>query len=129
MKNLPRLIRNGKTRKANNNEEMSKNKLVELMKFDNTGSAHIAKTRLESAGIHCMLAGEDSTGFQPILTSRTGGIRLLVMESDLEDAQAILAGDDPSDDGYLNNGSETGAWDADDDDEDDDENTDGFGRY
>lgn len=74
---------------------MPENKLVELIKFDNPGSAHIAKTRLESAGIHCMLAGEDSTGFQPILTSPTGGIRLLVMESDLERALAILDGEDP----------------------------------
>lgn len=74
---------------------MPKDKLTELKKFDNPGSAHIMKTHLESAGIPCMLAGEDSTGFQPILTSRTGGIRLLVRESDKERALAVLAGEAP----------------------------------
>lgn len=74
---------------------MPDDQLVELKKFDNPGSAHIMKTHLESAGIPCMLAGEDSTGFQPILTSRTGGIRLLIRESDKERALAILAGEDP----------------------------------
>lgn len=70
---------------------MAESKLVELAKFDNSGTAHIIRTALESAGIACMLAGEDATGFQPILTSPTGGIRLLVLEPDLERAQAILA--------------------------------------
>ncbi|HEY9561686.1 MAG TPA: DUF2007 domain-containing protein [Anseongella sp.] len=73
---------------------MAKDQLVELRKFDNAGSAHILKTHLESAGIPCMLAGEDSTGFQPILTSRTGGIRLLVREQDLQKALALLASGD-----------------------------------
>lgn len=101
MKNLP------KSKKA----VMSKNKLVELMKFDNNGSAYIAKTRLESAGIHCMLAGEDSTGFQPILTSRTGGIRLLVLEPDFEHARAILAGEDPDPDWEnLEEGEDDPEW-------------------
>ncbi|HYH55230.1 MAG TPA: DUF2007 domain-containing protein [Anseongella sp.] len=69
---------------------MAGQELIELQKFDNPGSAHIVKTHLESAGIPCMLAGEDSTGFQPILTSPTGGIRLLIRQADLERARALL---------------------------------------
>lgn len=86
---------------------MAENKLIELRKFDNAGTAHIIKAHLESAGIHCMLAGEDSVGFQPILTSPTGGIRLLVLEPDLERALAVLAGEDPDE------GDDRDPWDTD----------------
>lgn len=76
---------------------MAEEELIEFRKFDNPGSAHILKTHLESAGIPCMLAGEDSLGFQPIFTSRTGGIRLLIRQSDLERAQALLGEENPDD--------------------------------
>lgn len=83
---------------------MDPDDLIVLTRFDNPGTAHIVKAYLENAGIPCLLSGEDSSGFQPILTSGTGGIRLFIRRGHLEEARLLLeeAGseeqdDDPSD--------------------------------
>jgi uncharacterized protein YcbX len=65
--------------------------LVELAKFYNSFEAGIAKSRLDADGIGAVLFDTEMTweGMGLLIP-----IRLMVLDEDLDDARAALAGDD-----------------------------------
>jgi tetratricopeptide (TPR) repeat protein len=77
-------------------------RLLTVATFANPVEAHLAKNRLESAGIKAFLEGQETVGMAWHLTNAFGGIKLQVPEADAIDATAILqdnAGDElPADD-------------------------------
>lgn len=62
-------------------------KLVTIAKYHFADEAQIAKLTLISKGIDCLLVDEIMSSYLPIAM---GGIRLQVLESDVERAEAIL---------------------------------------
>jgi hypothetical protein len=65
--------------------------LVFIATFDNSLLANIAKGRLEAEGIAAFLHNERALEMQWLWTNASGGIGLLVPESDAGRARAILA--------------------------------------
>lgn len=63
--------------------------VVLLKTFQNDFEAQAAKAQLEEAGIVCVLSGDNEGGMAPAL-SLTRGIRVLVIEIDLERAIEVL---------------------------------------
>ena len=61
--------------------------LITIDTFTHDGRAHICKTKLESEGIECFIAGEHSASIGYPLV---GEVRLRVKESDVERAVEIL---------------------------------------
>jgi hypothetical protein len=61
-----------------------------LRKYDDYISAHIDLGRLESEGIRCWLKNENLVTIAPFLTMATGGIHLMVAESQAARALEIL---------------------------------------
>ncbi len=64
--------------------------LVTIKTFDNSPEAHLAKNRLEDAGLEVRLVGEDTVGMNWVLSNAFGGIQLLVSPNDVEQAQQLL---------------------------------------
>lgn len=69
---------------------MDKSKIVLAAVFDNAGAANIAKGMLEANDIPAILDGEIALNVFGIQLSPTDGIRLMVRESDLPRANALL---------------------------------------
>ncbi|WP_375416510.1 putative signal transducing protein [uncultured Hymenobacter sp.] len=63
--------------------------IVVLTSFYNLMSAHVARTRLEAAGIRCFLSNET----RPYGVTIGGQVRLHVREQDAAEAQRILSED------------------------------------
>lgn len=68
-------------------------KLVTLMAFDDVAIAHIARTKLESAGIPCFLADANLIAQDWFYANALGGVKVQVFESDVPEALALLGGD------------------------------------
>jgi hypothetical protein len=68
---------------------MAAHSIVILTSFYNVMTAHVARTRLEAAGIRCFLSNET----RPYGITLGGQVRLHVREEDVAEAQRIL-GDD-----------------------------------
>ena len=68
---------------------MPANSIVVLTSFHNVMTAHVARTRLEAAGIRCFLSNEA----RPYGAILGGQVRLHVREEDAAEAQRILADD------------------------------------
>ena len=68
---------------------MAAHSIVVLTTFYNLMTAHIARTRLEAAGIRCFLSNES----RPYGITLGGQVRLNVREEDVPEAQRILAED------------------------------------
>jgi hypothetical protein len=67
--------------------------VVEVGVYPTRTDAELAQTALEAAGIPSVIAADDAGGAYPFdLTG--GGTRLLVEETDAEDASAVLSGHD-----------------------------------
>jgi len=64
--------------------------LVTFEHFRDVPEALLAKGKLESAGIDCILADGNLVRMDWLLSNAIGGIRLQVREDDLEDARTIL---------------------------------------
>lgn len=64
--------------------------LVKLKTFDNYFSANILLSRLQQAGIDCMLLDENTVTIDPILSNAIGGIKLAVFEKDEVQARLLL---------------------------------------
>jgi hypothetical protein len=64
--------------------------LVEAARFDNRIDAEVARLNLGSHGIEAVLfdAEMNSFGWGPMLP-----VRLMVLDEDVDDARAVLAGD------------------------------------
>jgi len=64
--------------------------LVTLQHFRDIPEALLAKGKLESAGIDCILADGNLVRMDWLLSNAIGGIRLQVRQQDLEFARALL---------------------------------------
>lgn len=65
-------------------------KLVTIATFDSPMQAHIARNKLEAAGIVAAISNESMTGTAWHLTSAVGGVQLHVRAEDAETALEIL---------------------------------------
>ena len=61
-----------------------------LQSLSNYIEAHILLGRLEEAGIHCWLKDENLVSTMPLWANAAGGIKLMVAEDQVEQAQALL---------------------------------------
>ena len=66
-------------------------KLVTIRTFQNYFSAHILLTRLRNAGIECFLKDEFTVTVDPILSNAVGGIKLVVIKEQEEEALELLS--------------------------------------
>lgn len=64
--------------------------LILLKTLDDSISAHILKTRLESEGIPCFIHDENIVTLNPLYNFAVGGVKLMVNKSDLEKAIQVL---------------------------------------
>lgn len=64
--------------------------LVTLEHFRDVPQALLAKGKLESAGIHCVLADGNLVRMDWLLSNAIGGIRLQVSRQDADSARALL---------------------------------------
>jgi len=58
--------------------------------FDNYINAHLTLGRLQEDNINCWLKDENTVTIDPILTNAVGGIKLMVAESQIERALALI---------------------------------------
>lgn len=65
-------------------------KFVTVRNFDDYISAHLVMGRLQEENIVCYLQDEHTATTAPFLTQLSGGIKLMVPESQLEKALALL---------------------------------------
>lgn len=65
-------------------------RLVTVARFDAPHEAHLAKARLDDAGIPCTLTHEDMAGLPMVFDPERGGVRLKVPESYADEARAVL---------------------------------------
>ena len=65
--------------------------LVTIRRFRDLPAAHVALSKLESAGINCELADDEMIRLDWLISNGLGGIRLQVPEDEVEDAQEVLA--------------------------------------
>lgn len=65
-----------------------------LRSFDNYINASITLARLNEEGITCYLKDEYTVTIDPILSNAVGGIKLMVLPDDFEEATTLLAGFD-----------------------------------
>jgi DNA-directed RNA polymerase subunit RPC12/RpoP len=61
-----------------------------LRAFDNYFKANILLTRLQSDGVECYLIDENTVTIDPLLSNAIGGIKLMVRESQEEQARSLL---------------------------------------
>jgi len=71
-------------------EPNSRTAVVTLQHFRDIPEALLAKGKLESAGIRCVLADGNLVRMDWLLSNAIGGIRLQVAEPDVEAAKALL---------------------------------------
>ena len=64
--------------------------LFTIRTFDSPIAAHLAKTKLLSEGITCVLQDENIVSINPLLNPMIGGIKLQVNAADARRASAIL---------------------------------------
>jgi len=72
-------------------EPGSTNALITLQHFRDIPEALLAKGKLESAGIPCLLADGNLVRMDWLLSNAIGGLRLQVHQQDAEAARALLA--------------------------------------
>ncbi len=66
-------------------------KLVSVGVSFNSFQAQVIKTKLEANDIHCFLFDQESFNAMSHLSLAIGGIRIMVLQSDLEDAKNLIA--------------------------------------
>lgn len=76
---------------------------VTVARFSSSFNANVIKFRLEHEGIPCFLRDEHSITVKPFWDIALGGIRLQVLEKDVEAAHEIL-----KDAAYIDSGSISG---------------------
>lgn len=65
-------------------------RLATVARFDAPHAAHLAKARLDDAGIPCTLAHEDMAGLPMVFDAKRGGIQLKVPARFADEARAVL---------------------------------------
>ena len=63
---------------------------IAIRTFDNEAEAEMAQQMLEDAGVHSFVSKDDAGGMEPQL-QLTGGVRLIVSNSNVERAREILS--------------------------------------
>ncbi len=71
-------------------EHLDRDKLVELMITQSEAEANIVSGLLEEAGIHCALLTPVPHNLYPFTINGLAAIRIKVLESQLDAAQALL---------------------------------------
>lgn len=69
-------------------------KIITFESYYDPMLAHIVRTRLESNGIPCFIADENTIGANPLYNQAVGGVKIKIFERDLERCREILASDD-----------------------------------
>ncbi|KAA6302398.1 MAG: hypothetical protein EZS26_001511 [Candidatus Ordinivivax streblomastigis] len=70
--------------------DKSKEKLVTLLTFTYPSEMYVLRSRLESEGIACLAQDELTIQVNPLYSNALGGVKLQVLESDVERALEIL---------------------------------------
>ncbi len=65
--------------------------MIVVARFSFPHEAHIARASLDSVGIESYIADEHTVNTQWLYSNAIGGVRLMVAESDAEDAKQILS--------------------------------------
>ena len=65
--------------------------LVVLRTFESPVEAHVLRSKLESEGIHAVVFDENVIGVMPIYSVGIGGVKVMVLEEDVEVAQELIA--------------------------------------
>ena len=65
-------------------------KLITAKIFDNPIDAHLLKTKLESEGVSCYLFDEHTISINPLYSNAVGGIKLKILDTDIERTREIL---------------------------------------
>ncbi|MEH0390679.1 DUF2007 domain-containing protein [Vibrio mimicus] len=67
--------------------------MIVVARFSFPHEAHIARANLESAGIESFIADDHTVNTQWLYSNAIGGVRLMVLEKDFEEATEILTSD------------------------------------
>ena len=65
-------------------------RLVTVARYDARGDAELARTRLEDAGIPCMLANAEQSGLAMMFDASRSGVQVKVAADRADEAQALL---------------------------------------
>jgi hypothetical protein len=65
-------------------------KMVVVASFGRPVDAHLAKTRLEAAGIQAFILDENAIAVNPFYSPALGGVKLAVAEEDVDRAREVL---------------------------------------
>lgn len=65
-------------------------RLVTVARYDAVGEARLAKTRLDEAGVPCMVANADQSGLAPMFEATEGGVQIKVPARRAAEARALL---------------------------------------
>lgn len=76
-------------------------RLVVVASFLDTHQAHVARLRLEAEGIRAALDGEHHIAMDWMISNAVGGVKLLVLDSDVEQATRILQEDETEKDAAI----------------------------
>jgi len=68
----------------------SNNRLVTVARYESRGDAELARTRLEDAGIPCMLANAEQSGLSMMFDASRSGVQVKVAADRADDARALL---------------------------------------
>jgi len=69
---------------------MTDDKIITFESYYDPMLAQIVRTRLESAGIACFIADENTIGANPLYNQAVGGVKIKIFERDLEKCKAIM---------------------------------------
>jgi hypothetical protein len=75
--------------------DLDKEKVAVVANFDNLMEAEMAKNRLQEGGIECFISDVNTALLGTFYLEKLSGIRLFVLEKDLEQAGLIL-GEQPT---------------------------------
>jgi len=70
---------------------MSHSPLVTIARYDQKGTAQLATTRLEDAGIPCMLANAEQAGLATMFDPSRSGVQVKVPADRADRARTLLA--------------------------------------
>ena len=74
--------------------EQADNRMVILDTYPNSILAGLAKAKLDAFGIPCLLTGETVSELYPFTAGGFSGVRIYVLNDDLDQAKSILKDSD-----------------------------------
>ncbi|MEE8574740.1 MAG: DUF2007 domain-containing protein [Thermodesulfobacteriota bacterium] len=64
--------------------------LITVQSYSTPLDAHMAKSRLDAAGIYAVIVDEHTVTMNWLLSNAVGGVKVKVLEEDLQDARLVL---------------------------------------